>query len=168
MQGYSARNIWYMRTFYLTYRADAKLQPLVAEMGWSLNLVLLDRCKEASEREFYLRMTKKMGWTKNILIHHIENRTFEKTLLSQTNFDKALSEPVRHQAKLAVKDEYTFDFLDLGEEHSEREFEQALLVRIRAVFARDGRGVHLRRQPVPDRGGQLSSSSWTSSFTTGG
>jgi len=29
-----------------------------------------------------------------------------------------------------VKDEYTFDFLELGEEHSERELERALLARI--------------------------------------
>ena len=29
-----------------------------------------------------------------------------------------------------MKDEYTFDFLELGEEHSERELERALIVRI--------------------------------------
>jgi len=29
-----------------------------------------------------------------------------------------------------VKDEYTFDFLELGEEHSERALERALLARI--------------------------------------
>jgi hypothetical protein len=37
---------------------------------------------------------------------------------------------LRAQAKLAVKDEYTFDFLELGEAHSERELERALLARI--------------------------------------
>ena len=37
---------------------------------------------------------------------------------------------LRAQAKLAVKDEYTFDFLELGEEHSERELERALIARI--------------------------------------
>jgi predicted nuclease of restriction endonuclease-like (RecB) superfamily len=34
------------------------------------------------------------------------------------------------QAKLAVKDEYTFDFLELGEEHSERELERAIIAKI--------------------------------------
>ena len=75
-------------------------------------------------------MTKKFGWTKNVLIHQIENQSYEKTLLGQTNFDKALTPKLRAQAKLAVKDEYTFDFLELGEEHAERELERALVGRI--------------------------------------
>ncbi len=41
-------------------------------------------------------------------------------LLNQTNFDKALEEKYKHQAKLAVKDSYNFDFLELGEEYDER------------------------------------------------
>jgi hypothetical protein len=50
--------------------------------------------------------------------------------MGQTNFDQALTPELRAQAKLAVKDEYTFDFLELGEEHSERELEKALIARI--------------------------------------
>jgi len=79
---------------------------------------------------FYIRMTRKFGWSKNVLIHQIENQSYEKTLLGQTNFDKALTPGQRAQAKLAVKDEYTFDFLEMGKEHSERELERALIVRI--------------------------------------
>ena len=37
---------------------------------------------------------------------------------------------LRAQAKLAVRDEYTFDFLELGEEHAERQLERALVGRI--------------------------------------
>ena len=51
-------------------------------------------------------------------------------MLGQTNFDKALTPELRAQAQLAVKDEYTFDFLELGEEYSERELERALIARI--------------------------------------
>lgn len=40
-------------------------------------------------------------------------------MTNQTNFDQILPEEIRNQAKLAVKDEYTFDFLDLSDEHSE-------------------------------------------------
>ena len=60
----------------------------------------------------------------------IENQAYEKTLLAQTNFAQALPEKYRDQAKLAVRDEYTFDFLELGEEHSERELERALLAKV--------------------------------------
>lgn len=125
--GFSARNIWRMRDFYLTYHANEKLSPMVTEIGWTHNQVILSKCKDDLEREFYIRMTRKYGWTKNVLIHQIENQTYEKTLLNQTNFTKTLPEHLQDQAKLAVRDEYIFDFLELGDEHSERELEQALL-----------------------------------------
>jgi predicted nuclease of restriction endonuclease-like (RecB) superfamily len=130
ISGFSVRNLWNMRNFYLTYSQDAKLQPLVAEIGWTHNLVILEKCKDELEREFYLRMTRKFGWTKNVLIHQIENQTYQKTLLNQTNFDNTLTTEITQQAKLAIKDEYTFDFLELSDAHSERQLEQAILSRV--------------------------------------
>ena len=130
VSGFSVQNLWYMRQFYLEYHDNEKLQPLVGEISWSKNLIVMARSKDPLEREFYIRMTRKFGWSKNVLIHQIENQSYEKTLLGQTNFDKALTPGQRAQAKLAVKDEYTFDFLEMGEEHSERELERALIARI--------------------------------------
>lgn len=130
VRGFSVQNLWYMRQFYLEYRGDEKLQPLVGEISWSKNLIIMARSKDPLEREFYIRMTPKFGWSKNVLIHQIENQSYEKTLLGQTNFDKTLTPDQRTQAKLAVRDEYTFDFIEMGEEHSERELERALIARI--------------------------------------
>ncbi len=128
--GLSASNLWRMKAFFEAYTSMEKLAPMVREIGWSHNLVILERCKDPLEREFYLRMTRKFGWTKNVLIHQIENQSYEKSLLGQNNFDKALTPELRDQANLAIKDDYTFDFLELGEEHSERELERALISRI--------------------------------------
>jgi len=130
IQGFSTQNLWYMRQFYRAYHGHEKLQPLVGEISWAKHLAILGKCKDPLEREFYIRMTKKFGWTKNVLIHQIENQSYEKTLLGQTNFNKTLTPKLRAQAKLAVRDEYTFDFLELGDEHSERELERALIARI--------------------------------------
>ena len=130
ISGFSRRNIFYMREFYLAYKSLPKVQPLVAQIAWTHNLVVLQRCKDKLEREFYIRMTKKFGWSKNVLIHQIENQSYEKTLLGQTNFDRAITPKLRAQAKLAIKDEYSFDFLEMGTEHSERELERALIARI--------------------------------------
>jgi len=130
IRGFSASNMWRMKNLYETYAASEKLAPLVREISWSHNVIILERCKDILEREFYIRMTKKFGWSKNVLIHQIENQTYEKTLLGQTNFDQTVSPEIRHQAKLAVKDEYIFDFLELGEAHSERVLERALISRI--------------------------------------
>lgn len=128
--GFSASNLWRMRSFYLTYAEAEKLAPLVREIGWSHNIMVMEKCHDAKQREFYLRMTRKFGWTKNVLALRIEDQAYEKTLLGQTNFEETLSDPIRHQAKLAVRDEYTFDFLELGEEHSERELEHVIIARI--------------------------------------
>ncbi len=130
VRGFSASNLWRMRVFYRAYRQKAKLAPLVREVGWSHNLVILERCADDLEREFYLRMTRRMGWTRRVLVHQIENQTYEKTILNQTNFADTLPEPIRDQARLAVKDAYTFDFLELGDEYSERQLEAAILAQV--------------------------------------
>jgi predicted nuclease of restriction endonuclease-like (RecB) superfamily len=130
ISGFSTANLWRMRLFYESFADNEKLAPLVREIGWTHNVVILEKCKDDLEREFYIRMTKKFGWTKNVLIHQIENKTYEKTLLNQTNFQQTVSEEIRNQAKLAVKDEYIFDFLELGDEHSEYQLEKAILARI--------------------------------------
>jgi predicted nuclease of restriction endonuclease-like (RecB) superfamily len=129
-QGFSAQNLWRMRQFYQAYAQKQKLSPLVREIGWTHNVIILMNCKDDLEREFYIRMTRRMGWSKNVLVHQIENKSYEKTITNQTSFDKALPAPLKHQAKLAVKDEYTFDFLELGEEHAEMELERALMAKI--------------------------------------
>lgn len=91
VKGFSVQNLWYMRQFYLEYHNNEKLQPLVGEISWTHNLVIMSRCKDEMEREFYIRMTRKFGWSKNVLIQQIENRSYEKTLAGQTNFDRALT-----------------------------------------------------------------------------
>ncbi|MFA4906742.1 MAG: PDDEXK nuclease domain-containing protein [archaeon] len=130
IHGFSAANLWRMKNFYQTYATNPKLAPLVREIAWSHNLLILEKCKDELEREFYIRMTLRQGWSKNVLIHQIENQSFSKTFSGQTNFDKTLPPPIQSRAKLAIKDEYTFDFLELGEEYSEREFESAIIGKI--------------------------------------
>jgi len=75
--GYSSRNLWNMREFYLEYCKNEFLQPLVAEISWTKNVIIFSKCKDDLQREFYLRMTRKFGWTKEVLIprnHHLQNK----------------------------------------------------------------------------------------------
>ena len=111
IHGFSSQNLWRMRRFYLEYQDNTKLAPLVREIGWSHNIAIFEKCKDDLQKEFYIQMTKKCGWTKSVLIHQIESEAYERYLLNQTNFEKALEEKYRHQANLAVKDSYNFDFL---------------------------------------------------------
>jgi predicted nuclease of restriction endonuclease-like (RecB) superfamily len=64
ISGFSAANLWRMKLFYETYVNNEKLAPLVREIGWTHNLVIMEKCKNDLDREFYLRMTRKFGWTK--------------------------------------------------------------------------------------------------------
>ncbi len=134
ISGFSTTNLWLMTQFFDEYNQDEILQPLVGEISWTKHIVILTKCKNNQERQFYILSTKKFGWIKNVLIHQIENNTFEKYLLNQTNFDITLSESIKNQAYLAVKDEYTFDFLNLSTEHSESDLEQALIQNIRGFL----------------------------------
>jgi len=136
--GYSERNLWYMLRFYEHYHENEKLQPLVAEIGWTHNILILEKGKDDLEREFYLRMSKKYGWSKNILIHQIESESYQRFLANQTNFDKSLAEKYKYQAKLSVKDSYSFDFLEFTEEYNERKLELGLLNNVRKFLLEMG------------------------------
>ena len=65
---------------------------MVAKISWTHNPILIEKYKGLLKREFYLRMVKKYGWSKSILIHQIESETYEQYILNQTNFDKALDD----------------------------------------------------------------------------
>lgn len=138
IKGFTARNLWFMRQIYVEYSSNPILKPLVSEISWTKNVVIVQKCKDPSEREFYIKMTKRYGWTKDVLINNIENKAFEKQLSSQTNFEETVPEKYRHQAKLAVKDEYNFDFIEMGIEHSEAELEAGIINNIRAFLIEMG------------------------------
>jgi predicted nuclease of restriction endonuclease-like (RecB) superfamily len=88
-----------MPQFYTEYHDVEFLQPLVAEISWIKYIAILNTCKDNQERRFYIFAVKKFGWSKNILIHQIENKTYEKYLLGQTDFDDTLSNTPLKQAR---------------------------------------------------------------------
>jgi predicted nuclease of restriction endonuclease-like (RecB) superfamily len=138
VRGFSASNLWRMRHFYERYRENEKLAQLVREIAWGQNTILFEAHIDDTEREFYMRMTRKYGWSRAVLILNIEAQTYRKYLANQTNFDSTVPEKVRNQAKLAIKDEYTFDLLGLGEEHSEKELERALISKVNRFLTEMG------------------------------
>ena len=119
-----------MRTFYLTYRDYPNLPPLVAEIGWSHNIIIIEKCKDPLRREFYLRMTIREGWSKRTLEAKIKSQAYERWALKQDNFEQTLPQALAKKSELIVKDDYNFDFLMLREEHKERELEDELVKNI--------------------------------------
>ena len=136
--GFSARNLWLMVRLYVDYKDDIEVQPLVAQIGWAHNIIILSSCKLGRERIFYINSTLKFGWSKRVLEHQIENKTFEKYLLGQTSYDQLFDERCNDKIPLAIKDHYTFDFLGLSEQHTEREFENSLIRNIERFLMESG------------------------------
>lgn len=130
IKGFSPSGLWRMKTFYESYNQNLKLAPLVRDIGWTHNIIIMEKCKDDAQREFYLRSAKNFAWSKNVLTEQIQDGAYEKTLLNQTNFNDVLPETIQDQAKLAVKHEYIFDFLELGEDYSEGQLQQAMLLKL--------------------------------------
>ena len=80
-RGYSARNLRYIVDFYSNYKENAKLQSLIAKISWTHNIILLDRCSDILEREFYIRMSAKHGWSSGCFMNFIDIRHMKKLCL---------------------------------------------------------------------------------------
>ena len=140
MKGFSVRNLKYMRKFAETYRDASIVQELLAQITWYHHIALLDKVKDAKEREWYIRQTIQNGWSRNVLVHQIESGLFLRTGTAVTNFAATLPVPQSDLARDTIKDPYIFDFLSLGSEASERELHQSLLDRLRDFLIELGIG----------------------------
>lgn len=137
--GYSSRNLWRMKNLYEAYRSsDLILPPLVAEIAWSHNIIILEKCKDEHQRFFYINMASRHRWSKTALINAIAGRLWENTLVNQHNFDETLPAAQVEDAASVIRDEYTFGFLHLSEPYTEAQLEQALLSNIRDFLASMG------------------------------
>ena len=127
IRGFSRRNLYLMREFYLTYRNDVIVQPLVAQIGWTHNILILYHCNEKKERGFYIKMTLRHGWSKYSLKKNLKQDLYRRWLLNQQNFNDTVDKERVIEATLAVKDDYNFDFLGVDELPGERALEHALV-----------------------------------------
>ena len=140
MKGFSVRNLKYMRAFAEAWHDAAIVQELLAQITWYHHIALLDKVKNANEREWYIRQTIRNGWSRNVLVHQIESGLFLRTGAAVTNFAAALPAPQSDLARDTIKDPYIFDFLGLGPGFSERELHQSLLERLRDFLIELGIG----------------------------
>ncbi len=137
-KSFSARNLWHMRNFYVSYNDNQKLKTLSSEISWSHNIAIMQKCKDNLQREYYFKMTSRSNWSYRTLLNHIENKSYEKFAINQTNFKTTVKKADIAEAKFAVKDNYIFDFLELDEDHKERELENDIIKNIRKFLIEMG------------------------------
>lgn len=139
-QGFSLRNIKLMRQFYQEYpQLDFGQQP-VAQLGWSQLITLTQKVKDRATREWYAQQAIENGWSRNVLIHQIETKLYERKGSALSNFKDRLPEVHSRLVENTVKDPYIFDFLTIGEKAHEREIEGELTAHIRKFLLELGAG----------------------------
>jgi predicted nuclease of restriction endonuclease-like (RecB) superfamily len=116
--GFSAQNLWRMRQFYEEYKGRKKLSPLVRELSWSHNLLILGKCTTPEEKEFYLRNSLRERWGKRDLERQIDSGLFERAVLSKPKLSPVMRE-IHPNADEVFKDSYLVDFLRLPDLHKE-------------------------------------------------
>jgi predicted nuclease of restriction endonuclease-like (RecB) superfamily len=141
-QGFSARNLWYMRNIYIEYKDLEFLQQVVAEIPWGQNVVIMDKVKSLEARQYYLEMTRTQGWTRSTLILQITSQAYERHRLSpkQHNFSEALPQHLAEQASNTMKDIYMLDTLGLTQPVLEAEIENRMVAKIKNVMLELGYG----------------------------
>lgn len=111
-----------MAQFYATYSESENLVPLVREIPWTHNTIILKRIKTHPERSYYLERCCSEKWSKAQLIREIENKAHLNFQHAQISFSENAM-----LKSLNLKDKYLFDFLQLQANHSERELERGLI-----------------------------------------
>ena len=141
-KGFSVRNLKYMSKFAATYPDTEFVQQSVAQIPWGHVVVLLDKVPDDLTRNWYVAKTIENGWSRNVLIHQIESKLYERQAISQkvSNFERRLPSPQSELALQTMKDPYIFDFIPFKEDMVERDIEQALVKDVTKLLLELGTG----------------------------
>lgn len=156
VQGFSPRNVWRMRAFYKAYEeVDEILPQAVAEFAenglplalesipWGHNAALLEKLESVKERLWYAKMIVSEGWSRYGLLDAIKTNWYKRYGKAITNFHERLPNPQSKLAHDTLKDPYNFDFLELREDHVEKDVEYGLLNHVEKFMREMGKGFSL-------------------------
>lgn len=149
--GFSTRNLWNMRLFYMTYCEFPNMQHRVAEIAWSHHLILMSKTKTHEERLYYMETIVKMAWGRDVLLNQIKANAYERHLLQpkQNNFNTTLPEHLAEQANEILKSSYNLEFLGINQAVLEAELESQLLQQLKAFLLELGYGFAFMGSQVP-------------------
>ena len=140
MSGLSSRNLKYMRAFAAAWPDEAIVQGRLHKLTWYHHLALLEKLDTPEVRLWYAERAFEQGWSRNILVLHIERRLHERQGKAQNNFALTLPPADSDMAAQVFKDPYLFDFLGTADPRREREIEQALVDHVQRFLLELGSG----------------------------
>ncbi len=141
-RGYSVRNLRYMRRFAEMFDENENLQEPLADLTWYHLQTLMDKIDDKSTYLWYANKALENGWSRNILLHQIETKLYERQGLpgKATNFDHVLPSPQSELARDTLKNPYVFDFIEIRDDIIEREIEHELVANIAKTLIELGTG----------------------------
>lgn len=141
-EGYSVRNLNYMKQFALRMQSEDILHQVGAKISWKAIKLLIDKTDNLEEHLWYTQQCIENGWSSTVLVHQIESNLYERQALVEksTNFRKQLMEPLGEQAEEIIKDPYIFDFVSASKRLKETELENALVQQITKLLLEFGSG----------------------------
>ena len=142
INGFSVRNLKYMRKLAEEYPDFEFVQEVLAQITWYHNVILMDKIKDIEVRKWYINETVKNGWSSNILKMQIDSKLYERQATAEkiNNFRNTLSDIQSDLALQTMKDPYLFDFISLKGKVKELEIENAMINRIKDVLIELGNG----------------------------
>ncbi|MDR2168840.1 MAG: PDDEXK nuclease domain-containing protein [Planctomycetaceae bacterium] len=117
-----------------------KLPQFIGEVPWRHHTEIITKCKSIDEAMFYLRKTVQEGWSRSVLLHHLDANLYKTQGKAVTNFHNTLPDLQCDLAKEILKEPYCFDFLALTAGYKERELEDALTQNITKFLLELGKG----------------------------
>jgi predicted nuclease of restriction endonuclease-like (RecB) superfamily len=155
MQGFSPRNLKYMRAFAEAWPDAEFVQGVLAQLPWYHHLALLDKLPGPETRRWYIAKAIEHNWSRNVLVMQIETRLLERSGKAVTNFPSTLPRQQSDLARESLKDPYLFDFLGLTDESQERAIEKSLVRHVTEFLLELGAGfAFVGRQVVLEVGGE--------------
>ncbi len=134
--GFSSQNIWRMKQFYETYKNNEKLSPLVREITWSNNLLIMSGCKTDEAKEFYLRLCIANGYGKRELERQIDSMLYERTMLSTSKYHDLIE---KHPAVGSLRDSYVLEFLEVPENYKEKDLRKSIIANLKQFILEFGK-----------------------------
>ena len=140
MKGFSRSNLMNMKSFAESWPDKQIVQQLVGQLPWGHNIRIIQKLKDKEQREWYVQQTIQNGWSRNVLIHHIDSNLYQRQGQAVTNFERTLPETQSDLAHQLLKDPYNFDFLSLEKGAHERELERGLIEHLKSFLLELGKG----------------------------
>jgi predicted nuclease of restriction endonuclease-like (RecB) superfamily len=113
---------------------------IFALVPWKHHVHLVSKSNSIDEALFYIKQTIANNWSLADLEHEVKTDLFSRHSSALTNFSDTMTLPQQKLAQEVMKSPYQLGFLNLKQDHSEDDLEEALVKNITQFLLELGQG----------------------------